>query len=65
MRARQKDVVEAFVYDEICFGIPVSKRNSHILATAPVTLRRGQEILAAGWYACYVSIRKGEPALGL
>jgi hypothetical protein len=25
------------------------------------TLRRGQEILAGDWYACYESIRKGKP----
>ena len=59
--ARQKDVVEGFVHDEICFGIPGSKKNSYIPATTSVTLRRGREILAGDWYACYVSIEKGKP----
>ncbi len=61
MGARQKDVVEGFIHDEICYGIPGSKRNSYIPATTSVTLRRGQEILAGDWYACYVSIEKGRP----
>jgi hypothetical protein len=61
MGARQKDVVEGFVHDEICYGIPGSKRNSYIPATTSITLRRGQEILAGDWYACYVSIEKGRP----
>jgi hypothetical protein len=61
MGAHQKDVVEAFVHDEVCYGIPGSKKNSYIPATTSVTLRRGQEILAGDWYACYVSIEKGEP----
>ena len=61
MGARQKDVVEGFVHDEICYGIPGSKRNSYIPATTSVTLRRGQGILAGDWYACYVSIEKGRP----
>ena len=61
MGAHQKDVVEAFVHDEICNGIPYSKKNSYIPATTSITLRRGQEILAGDWYACYVSIMKGRP----
>jgi hypothetical protein len=61
MGARQKDVVEAFIHDEICHGIPGSKKNSYILATTSITLRRGQEILAGDWYACYESIKKGQP----
>jgi len=61
MGAYQKDVVEAFVHDEICYGIPGSKKNSHVPAMTSVTLRRGQEILAGDWYACYVSIEKGKP----
>lgn len=59
--AHEKDVVEGFVHDEICYGIPYSKRNSHIEATASIPLKRGQEILARDWYACYASIKKGEP----
>jgi hypothetical protein len=46
MGARQKDVVEGFIHDEICYGIPDSKKNSYIPATTSITLRRGQEILA-------------------
>ena len=61
MGARQKDVVEAFVHDETLYGIPGSKRNSYIPATTSITLRRGQEILAGDWYACYESIKKGKP----
>jgi len=61
MGARQKDVVEAFIHDEICYDIPGSKKNSYIPATTSITLRRGQEILASDWYACYESIKRGEP----
>ena len=61
MGAHQKDVVEGFVHDEVCYDIPHSKKNSYIPATASVTLKRGQEILAGDWYACYVSIKKGKP----
>jgi len=60
-RNREPDVVEAFIHDEVCYGIPGSKTNSYIPATASVTLRRGQEILADDWYACYESIEKGKP----
>jgi len=61
MGARQKDIVESFIHDEICHGIPNSKKNSYIPATTSITLRRGQEILAGDWYACYESIKKGQP----
>ncbi len=61
MGVRQKDVVEGFIHDEICYGIPNSKRSSYVPATTSVTLKRGQEILAGDWYACYESIKKGEP----
>jgi hypothetical protein len=61
MGAHQKDVVEGFVHDEVCYAIPGSKRNSYIPATTSITLKRGQEILAGDWYACYVSIMKGRP----
>jgi hypothetical protein len=61
MGAYQKDVVEGFLHDEICYGIPGSKKNSYIPATTSVTLSRGQEILAGDWYACYLSIEKGRP----
>jgi len=61
MGAHQKDVVEGFIHDEICYDIPNSRKNSHIPATTSITLKRGQEILAGDWYACYESIRKGKP----
>jgi hypothetical protein len=61
MGARQKDVVEALIHDELCHDIPGSKKSSYVPATASVTLRRGQEILMRDWYACYESIKKGEP----
>jgi hypothetical protein len=61
MGARQKDIVEAFVHDEICFDIPNSKQNSYIPPTTSITLKRGQDILAGDWYACYGSIKRGEP----
>jgi hypothetical protein len=61
MGAHQKDVVKGFIHDEICYGIPNSKKNSYIPATTSVTLKRGREILAGDWYACYESIRKGKP----
>jgi hypothetical protein len=61
MGAHQKDVVEGFIHDEICYDIPNSKKHSYIPATASVTLKRGQEILAGDWYACYESIKEGKP----
>ena len=61
MGARQKDVVEAFIHDEICHDVPYSRRTSPMPATTSITLKRGQEILARDWYACYESIKKGKP----
>jgi hypothetical protein len=58
--AHQKDIVEGFIHDEICFGIPNSKKNSRIPAHTSITLQRGREILATSWYACYLSIQRGE-----
>ena len=55
--AHQKDIVEGFIHDEICFAIPDSKKNSRIPAHKSITLQRGQEILATDWYACYRSIQ--------
>jgi len=57
--ARQKDIVEGFIHDEICFDIPKHKKNSNKPAHGSITLRRGQEILAGDWYACYVSVQGG------
>ena len=61
MGARQKDVVEAFIHDKICHDIPNSKKTSYVPATTSITLRRGQKILSGDRYACYESIKKGEP----
>jgi hypothetical protein len=61
MGAHQKDVVEGFIHDEICYDIPNSKKTSPIPATTSITLKRGQEILAGDWYACYESIKEGKP----
>ena len=61
MGAHQKDVVEGFIHDEICYDIPGSRRNSYIPAATSITLKRGQEILAGDWYACYEAIKKGNP----
>ncbi|MGA2078275.1 MAG: hypothetical protein ABSH52_32700 [Terriglobia bacterium] len=61
MKTAGLDIVEGFVFDEICYGIPNSKKNSYVPATTSVTLKRGQEILAGDWFACYVSIGKGKP----
>ena len=61
MGAHQKDVVEGFIHDEICYDNPHSKKTSHVPATTPVTLRRGQEILVGDWYACYQAIKDGKP----
>ena len=61
MGAHQKDVVESFIHDEVCYDIPHSKRTSQIPATISITLRHGQEILAGDWYACYQAIKDGKP----
>jgi len=61
MGAHQKDIVEGFIHDEICYDIPGAKTNSYIPATTSITLRRGQEILAGDCYGCYESIKKGVP----
>ena len=58
--ARQKDIVEGFIHDEMCFAIPDGKKNSKIPAHTSITLQRGQEILATDGYTCYLSIQKGE-----
>ena len=60
MGAHQKDVVETFIHDEICRDIPHSNKNSHIPATTSIPLKRGQEILAGDWYACYEAVKEGE-----
>ena len=60
MGAHERDIVEGFVHDEICRDIPRSNKNSYIPATTSVTLKRGQEILAGDWYACYQAMKDGK-----
>jgi len=60
--ALEKDTVENHVHDEICFGIPNAKMSSlrkKFPPTIPITLQRGQEILALDWYACYLNMMDG------
>lgn len=57
--ALEKDLVENHIHDEICLSIPNAKMSSFSKkypATVSVTLKRGQEILATDWYACYRNI---------
>ncbi len=54
--ARQKDTVENYIHNAICFSVPGHKSHGRV-AHAPMTLRRGQEILAGDWYACFVTIK--------
>src|SRR6266700_4885170 len=59
--ARQNDLVESFIHDEICFAIPDSRKNSKIYHPhSGLTLKRGQEILAKDWFTCYLSMVRGE-----
>jgi uncharacterized protein YgiM (DUF1202 family) len=57
--ARQKDTVENYIHNAICFNIPGHKSHG-TAAHASLTLQRGQEILAGDWYACFVTIKKGQ-----
>jgi len=60
--ALEKDLVENHIHDEICFGIPDARMSSlrkKYPATVSVTLKRGQQILATDWYACYRNIIDG------
>jgi uncharacterized protein YraI len=60
--ALEKDLVENHVHDEICFGIPNAKMSAYSKKYPPkvsVTLKRGQEILATDWYACYRNMMDG------
>lgn len=53
----EKDTVENHVHDEVCFGIPNAKMSQLFKKYPPtvsITLQRGQEILSADWYACYL-----------
>lgn len=60
--ALEKDLVENHIHDEICVGFSNAKLSSYAKkypATVSITLRRGQEILATDWYACYLNIMDG------
>jgi hypothetical protein len=60
--ALEKDKVENHVHDEICFAIPDAKMSSLSKKFPPsvsITLRRGQQILATDWYACYLNMMDG------
>lgn len=60
--ALEKDLVENHIHDEICIGFPSAKMSSYAKrypALVSITLRRGQEILATDWYACYLNIMNG------
>jgi Bacterial SH3 domain len=56
--ARQKDVVENYVRNAICFNFPAYVGHG-MKAHASLTLKRGQEILAGDWYACYLKVKGG------
>ena len=60
--ALEKDLVENHIHDEICRDIPNGKMSMYSKkypATISVTLKRGQEILATDWYACYRKMMDG------
>ena len=60
--ALEKDLVENHIHDEICRDIPNAKMSQYSKkypATISVTLKRGQEILATDWYACYRKMMDG------
>jgi uncharacterized protein YraI len=60
--ALEKDLAENHVHDEICFGIPNAKMSAYgkkYPPKVPITLKRGQEILATDWYACYLNMMDG------
>src|SRR5690242_8024386 len=62
MGAKQKDLVEGYIHDEICFDVRNHKVNSKkYKATKSVTLADGQRILANDWYACYLDMVAGKP----
>ena len=50
MGAHQKDIVEGFIHNEVCYGIPNSRKTSYIPATTSITVKRGQDILVGDWY---------------
>jgi hypothetical protein len=56
--ARQKDVVENYIRNAICFNVPGYVSHGK-RANASLSLKRGQEILSGDWYACFSSINAG------
>lgn len=59
--AREKDKVENYIHDEICFGIPGAKHTSSVKPTKGITLARAQQILSTDWYSCYLKLQSREP----
>jgi hypothetical protein len=61
--AHTKDLIENYIHDEVCFTVPNHKTTSDQAhpATASISLRRGQEILAWDWYACYLKYLSKAP----
>jgi hypothetical protein len=61
--ALQKDDVESYIHDEICFDVPNHKVTSKkaLPATVSISLERGQEILSTDWYACYLKTLAHQP----
>jgi hypothetical protein len=57
--ARQKDTVENYIHNAICFDVPGHKSHG-TAAHSSMTLQRAQEILAGDWYACNVTVKKGQ-----
>lgn len=58
--AREKDTVENYIHDAVCFDVPESRRGSRVPPHASITLQRGQQILATDWYGCYLSLQQGQ-----
>ena len=59
----EKDEVENHIHDEICFDIPNAKMTQLVKKYPPtiqITLERGQQILAADWFACYQNMKDGD-----
>lgn len=60
----EKDMVENYVHDEICFGLPNAKMSTYAKRFPPtvtIPLARGQQILASDWYACYQKMQQHQP----
>lgn len=57
--ARQKDTVENYIHNAICFDVPGHKSHG-TAAHGSMTLQHGQAILAGDRYACFVTIKQGQ-----